>query len=304
MIAIPSYLLHILIIICIYYILAISFNLCMGYTGLPLFSQVAFFALGAYSAAIASEFGYPFLVGLLLGAVFPAFCGFLIAYPALRVRGDYFAIVTMGFAEIIGQVIHNEVWLTRGPYGISVPQPVVFGFKIDSYPTYLLLAIALTAITFIAIQRLVGSPYGRVLKATRDDELAASVIGKHTWKYKQQVVIIAALFSGVAGVYYAHYLRFVNDQPFTLAFTTIILASVILGGLGSNYGAFIGVALMLSFPEVLRVFMVSSENVGYIQQLVIGIMLISMMLIRTKGIPISLRRRFARRGGAKNVAEN
>jgi branched-chain amino acid transport system permease protein len=273
----------------------------MGYTGLPLFSQVAFFALGAYSAAIAYENGYPFLVGLLLGALFPAFCGFLIAYPALRVRGDYFAIVTMGFAEIIYDVIHNEVWLTRGPYGISVGQPVIFGFKVDSYPTYLLLAIILTAITFVTIQRLVGSPYGRVLKATRDDELAASVIGKNTWKYKQQVIIIAALFSGIAGVYFAHYTRFVNDSPFTLAFTTTVMASVILGGLANNYGTFIGVALMLSFPEVLRVFIVTSENVGYIQQIVIGAMLISVMLIRTKRITV---RKHAERRSMKDVIEN
>ena len=178
MIQIPGYLLHILILICIYAILGMGLNLQMGFTGLPNLGLVAFFGIGAYSAALTTLSGMPYWVGLLCSCVLSGFIGFLIAIPALRLRGGYLVIVTIGIAQIFQSSFRNLTWLTRGPMGLpAIPKPDLLFLNFNTLESFLVLAFLFAFLTFFILQRIVKSPYGRVLRAIKEDEIATSAMG-------------------------------------------------------------------------------------------------------------------------------
>lgn len=281
----PYYIYHLLILFCIYGILAFSYNLSLGFTGLPLLGIVGFFAIGAYTSALLAMAGVPYVIGLLCSGLIAAIIGLLLGVPALRIRGGYFSIVTLGFAEILRLVFNNELWLTNGPYGIKgIPRPELFSFQFDSYEKMLLLVITFLLVTYFFFQKVVRSPFGRVIRAIREDETAASMLGKYTWWFKMQVFAITAFFSGIAGNLWAHFTTYIDPMQFQTGVTIFVLAALVIGGLGNNKGVLIGVLIMQSIPELLRFIGFPPLLTGAIRQLIMGAALVFIMIRRPGGI--------------------
>ncbi len=283
---IDTYYLHILILILIYAILAISFNIQLGYGRLFNLSHIALFGIGAYTSALLTvDAGMPFIVGFILGGLVAAFFGMLIAIPALQLRGDYFAIATLGFAEIIRIITHNERWLTHGQFGVSgIARPEIVGISFASYELFVVLTFILLLITYAVMEKLIRSPFGRVLKGIRENETAAMSLGKNIFRFKLQTMVICSFFAGLAGSLYAHYVQYISPKDFAMAPLLAVLVMVVLGGIGNNRGSILGAAIFMIIPELLRFSGLPSDIYAPVRQLIVGLMLVLLMLTRPQGI--------------------
>lgn len=281
-----EYLLHILVMCGIYSILTLSLNLVVGYTGLTSLGHAAFFCVGAYiSALLALNVGLSPWMGLIAGACGAALFGVIIGAPSLRLKGDYLALATFGAGVIVYQIAKNWVSLTRGPMGLpGIPSFSFFGFSLHSAWSYLLLVVAATAMTVIVLQRLVESPYGRVLRSVREDETASKALGKHTAKYKLQVFVVGAFFAGVAGSLYAHYITFIDPSSFTVMESITVLLMVIFGGMASIKGSLAGATTLVVFPEALRFLGMPSAIAAPTRQMIYGLLLVILMMKRPRGL--------------------
>lgn len=281
-----EYLIHILIISGIYIILALSLNLIVGYTGIPAMGHAAFSCVGAYtSALLALNYGVTPFIGLLIGACTAALLGLIVSYPAIKLKGDYLALATFGTAVIIYSIAKNWMSLTRGPMGLpGIPEFSIFGFELSGVWLYLPLVLFFVLITIFVIHRIVNSPFGRILKAIREDETASQALGKNTVKYKLLVFIIGAFFSGIAGSLYAHYITFIDPSSFTVMESITILLMVIFGGMGSVSGSVIGAVILIVLPEMLRFIGMPSSIAAPMRQMIYGLILVILMLKRPQGI--------------------
>jgi len=281
-----EYLLHILIISGIYSILALSLNLIIGFTGLPAFGHAAFSCVGAYvSALLALNFGISPWIGLLIGAMIASLLGLLIGYPSIRLKGDYLALATFGFGVIVYSIAKNWVSLTRGPMGLpGIPRFSFLGFSLEPIWAYLILVIFFLLVTILVIQRIVHSPFGRILRSIREDELASEALGKNTTKYKLLVFVIGAFFAGIAGSLYAHYITFIDPSSFTVMESITILLMVIFGGMGNISGSIIGATILVVFPELLRFLGLPSSVAPQVRQMIYGLLLVILMLKRPQGL--------------------
>lgn len=283
--AFEAYIIHLLILVGIYAILAISLNLAMGFTGLLNIGHVAFYGIGAYtSALLALKLGLPFWLSFLIAGMIAAFFGFLLAIPTLKLKGDYFAIATLGFAIVIENIFRNWISLTRGPLGLpGIPKPSLFGFNISGF-SYLVLVAFFLFVTYIFSRHITNAPFGRVLKAIREDELAASSLGKNVVKYKTQILMISAFFAGIAGSLYAHYITFIDPSSFTIFESILIISMIIVGGLASIRGALVGAIILVLLPEPLRFLPLPSFAIGALRQMIYAGLLIYLLIKRPKGI--------------------
>jgi branched-chain amino acid transport system permease protein len=283
---------------------ALGLNIVVGSAGLLDLGYVAFFAIGAYTAALTGNalltnlnFHIPFLLVLFVVApVVAAIFGVLLGAPTLRLRGDYLAIVTLGFGEIVRITLNNLDAVTRGPNGISsIPDPVVAnwsigegftigGFEITGNAVYLYLELVLIAFTLAVIYRLNDSRIGRAWVAVREDEVAAAAMGINTTTVKLLAFAAGAWFAGMAGATNAHLITQVSPDSFTFAISVLILAMVVLGGLGNPPGVALGAIILTYLPEKLREF-------SDIRFLVFGFALVLMMRFRPEGLLPSARRR-------------
>jgi len=281
-----EYLLHILVIAGIYIILTLSLNLIVGYTGLPALGHAAFSCIGAYtSSLLALNMGLSPWIGLLIGACVAAISGIVIGYPAVRLKGDYLALATFGLGVIIYSIAKNWVSLTRGPMGLpGIPGFSLFGFDFSETWSYLLLVIVFVAITIFVIRRIVDSPFGRVLRSIREDEIAAETLGKNTVKHKLMVFVIGAFFAGIAGSLYAHYITFIDPSSFTVMESITILLMVIFGGMGTISGSVVGAVILVVFPELLRFLGMPSSIAAPMRQMIYGLLLVVLMIKRPQGI--------------------
>ena len=281
-----EYLLHILVIAGIYIILTLSLNLIVGYTGLPALGHAAFFAVGAYiSALLALNFGISPWIGLIVGASFAALTGVVIGASSLRLKGDYFALVTIAFAFIVYYTAKNWVSVTRGPMGLpGIPGFSIFGLALDSTFSYFVLVFVFVLITIFIVRRIVDSPFGRVLKSIREDEIAAEALGKDTTKHKLLAFVIGAFFAGIAGSLYAHYITFIDPSSFTIMESILILLMVIFGGMGSIKGSIVGATILVVFPELLRFLGMPSAIAAPTRQMIYGLVLIILMIKRPQGL--------------------
>jgi branched-chain amino acid transport system permease protein len=285
-IADPSqYLLRILAMIGIYGLLATGLNIVVGRAGLLDLGYVAFFGLGAYTyAMVASEhfdIHFPFVVALALSTAVAATAGVLLGIPVLRLRGDYLAIVTLGFGEIVYLVLLNldrPVNITGGVAGILEVDPAdLFFFTADSLlANYYLILILLLLSVFVA-HRLVASRIGRAWVAVREDEMAASAVGINTTSAKLWAFAIGASFSGFAGSLFAALQGAVFPNTFLFTQSILVLAMVIIGGMGTLWGPLIGAAVMVLLPEVLR-------DVGALRFVIVGVAFVVLMIFRPFGI--------------------
>lgn len=281
-----EYLLHILVISGIYIILALSLNLIVGYTGLPALGHIAFSCVGAYtSSLLALKFGISPWVGLFAGAFLGALFGIAIGYPSIRLKGDYFALATFGFGVIIYSIAKNWVSLTRGPMGLpGIPGFSIFGYQLSKIWAYLLLILIFVIITVFIIHRIVNSPFGRVLKSIREDEIAAKILGKNTTKYKLMAFVIGAIFASIAGSLYAHYITFIDPSSFTVMESITVLLMVIFGGMGSVSGSIVGAVTLVVFPELLRFLGMPSSIAAPMRQMIYGLLLVILMIKRPQGL--------------------
>jgi len=281
-----EYLIHILVIAGIYIILTLSLNLIVGYTGLPALGHAAFSCIGAYtSSLLALRFGISPWIGVFVGAVLGAIMGIVIGYPSIRLKGDYFALATFGFGIIIYSIAKNWVSLTRGPMGLpGIPSFSLFGYEITKTWQYLIIVLVFALITLFILRRIVNSPFGRVLKSIREDEIASETLGKNTTKYKLMVFAIGAFFAGVAGSLYAHYITFIDPSSFTVMESITVLLMVIFGGMGSISGSIIGATVLVIFPELLRFLGMPSSIAAEVRQMIYGLLLVVLMIKRPRGL--------------------
>ena len=281
-----EYLLHILVIAGIYIILTLSLNLIVGFTGLPALGHAAFSCIGAYtSSLLALNMGMSPWIGLLTGACVAALSGIVIGYPTVRLKGDYLALATFGLGVIVYSIAKNWVSLTRGPMGLpGIPGFSIFGFQLSGIWSYLLLVSIFVILTIFVIERIVNSPFGRILRSIREDEIASEALGKDTTKHKLLVFIIGAFFAGIAGSLYAHYITFIDPSSFTVMESITILLMVIFGGMGSISGSVVGAVILIVLPELLRFLGMPSSIAAPMRQMIYGLLLVMLMLKRPQGI--------------------
>ena len=280
--------LHLCIMILIYIIFALSLNLEVGYTGLFNFGHVAFFGIGAYASALLTLHHVPFELSLLIALAMAGSWGFLLSLPNLRLRGDYFGIATLGFGEIIRMIFQNEVWLTKGPMGLpGISKPILFSYRFATLPQYFLLALGFAIITFLILRIILRSPFGRVLRAIREDEVATEALGKNVFRFRIKSFVIGSFFAGLAGTLWGHYITFISPGDFTLLETILVLLIIVLGGKGTEWGPVIGAVLLIFFQESLRFLRLPAEYTRYLaplQQMIFGGLLVLLMIFRPEGI--------------------
>jgi branched-chain amino acid transport system permease protein len=281
-----AYFLHILILINIYIIIAISLNLIAGYTGILSIAHAAFYGVGAYVAALlAVNYGTPFLLNLIAAMIMAGAVAAVVAFPSLRIHDDYLVIATFGFQMILFSIFNNWVSLTRGPLGIpGIPQPKIFGIAVTSHVGFLILTGLLALLVYLFARRLVDSPFGRVLKAIREDEIFAQALGKNVIRYKILVFVIGGALAAIAGTLYAHYVTFIDPTSFTILESIFMISIVIVGGAGSLTGSIIGAAVLIVIPEMLRFLGMPNAIAANMRQIIYGALLVVMMMFRPKGL--------------------
>ena len=282
---IEAYLIHLLILICIYIVLAVSLDLAVGFTGMLNMGHVAFFGIGAYASALLTMAGLPYWVGLLAGAILAAIAGFVLSLPTSKLRGDYLALATLGFAFIVESFMKNWTSLTRGPLGIpGIPRPSFFGIVVSTQAGYLIFSFVLMIISVLIISRIEGSPFGRLLEAVRDDETAAKTLGENVGKIKAIGLTVSAFFAGIAGSMYAHYISFIDPTTFSLLEVILLFSIIIVGGLGSSKGAIIGTIIIIILPEPLRFIGFPSSIIGPARQILYSLILLLIIYFKPKGL--------------------
>ncbi len=281
-----AYLLNLLITIEIFAILVLSLNLLAGFTGLLSVSHAALFGVGAYSAGIvALRFTPEIVVLFLVAIVVTVTVASIVAIPSLRLGGDYFVLATLGFQIIITDILQNSVDLTRGPFGLhGIPRARFFGLPLDSTELTLALVTVCLVATYVLVRRLTRAPFGRVLDAIREDELATETLGKPTLHYKVVVFLLSGALASVAGVLYAHFIRSLTPDSFPIGQSFLLLAIVFVGGGGSLLGSVVATFVLLLLPEGLRLVGLQSAAAGPIQQILYGLALVLMMILRPQGL--------------------
>jgi branched-chain amino acid transport system permease protein len=281
-----SYFLHILIVIGIYLILTQSLNLLVGYTGLLSLCHGAFYGIGAYaSTLLMMKAGLGFLPSLLLAMLATALLSLTISIPSLRLRGDYFVLASLGFQTITFAILYNWIGLTEGPYGISnIPRPTVFGIQVNTLASFTVLSSIAACGCSLLLRTISASPFGRVLKAIREDELATMSLGKNVIRFKVTAFAISAAFAAVAGSLFAGYMRFVDPTSFMLSESVFILSIIIIGGAGNFLGPILGTLLMIILPEALRFLAIPDSVAANIRQIIYGALIVLIMRYRPSGL--------------------
>jgi branched-chain amino acid transport system permease protein len=304
-----SYVVSLAIMGSIYAIFSLGLNVQWGYTGLFNIGIAGFFAVGAYASALITApmpegiyatyvqqlvgLGLPFPLGILGAALVSAALGLVIGIPTLRLREDYLAIATIGIAESIRLIFNNERWLANGPRGLTgLPQPLQSWVAPQHYH-YLYLVIVLLAVVVVyrVLERSLRSPWGRVLRAIREDEVAAAMHGKNVFAFKLQALVLGAAIMGTGGGLYAHYVRAISPDAFTPLFGTFLVwVMLMLGGSGNNKGAILGAFLIWGIwtgstfvtDQTLPPFW--AARAPYLRFLLIGLILEAIILLRPQGI--------------------
>ena len=279
-----NYILRIATTALLYMILALGLNIVPGFNGLLDLGYVGFYGIGAYTAGLLTiHFNLSFWLILPLAAMNGAAWGILLGAPTLRLTGDYFAIVTFGFSELVVLVLRNELWLTRGPMGLpGITPPSVFGYVISKEWEYFYLAMFLLAIIVLVVYRLENSRIGRAWFSIRENEIAAQCCGVNLIRYKVTAFAISAAIGGIGGAFYAKWFKFIHPDMFKFWESILILCLIVLGGLGSILGTMLGAAVLIPLSEVLRAVLPQEFFSG--RYLIYGLILVLMMRWRPAGL--------------------
>lgn len=266
-----NYYLQVLMVIGINIILAVSLNLVSGFTGQLSLGHATFMGIGAYTATLlALKLHVPFLIAIIIGAVTAAFFGFIIGVPTLRLRGDYLAIATLGFGEIMRNILLN-LKITGGPMGLrGIPKV-----------TNIYIVAAAVIMVIFSLNRIMNSRVGKAFIAIREDELAAEAMGINTTNFKILAFAIGAFYAGIAGGLFAFLFRYINPNNFGFMKSIEILCMVVLGGMGNTAGAILGAAMLTILPEFLRSV---SPVISQYRMVFYGLLLVVMMIVRPQGL--------------------
>jgi branched-chain amino acid transport system permease protein len=297
-----NYLAFFLVFAGIFAVMALGLNLQWGFCGLFNVGVAGFVAVGAYASALLTGppeperfggFGLPVIIGWLGAMAASGFAAFIVGIAALRLREDYLAITTFGVAVVIQLVALNAQALTGGPFGIqSIPKPLsgLMGTGFAWNLAYLGIVLAVLALAFWALQRLVASPWGRVLRAIREDELAAASLGKRAAAFRLQSFVLGCMLMGLAGALYAHFVGYIAPEDFLPVLTFQIWAMLIIGGSGNNAGAVLGAVVVWAIWSVsgglIREVLPAAEQArgAALQVVLIGVMIAAILVLRPRGI--------------------
>jgi branched-chain amino acid transport system permease protein len=246
---------HVLVLAGLFVLMALGFDLVLGYLGELSLGHAAFFGIGAYTTALLTRnFGVPFPIDLLLAAAVTGFFGVLIGAPSLRLKGPYFAIVTFGFAEILRLIVLNWTSVTRGPMGLpDIPHIGLGPFRVHTELGYYYLVLGLIGVAILVTRRLLDSTVGHAFLAIRENEELAAAAGIPTFRFKLIAFVIGMIFTGAAGSIYARYVHFVDPTALSFYYTVTVVSMVIVGGQGSIAGTVLGALVFTLVPEYLRV---------------------------------------------------
>lgn len=283
-----EYLLHIGIMLCIYIILVLSTNLTVGMANLLTMCQAAFYGIGAYIGTyFLMQFNMPFVVIALLVMLATGVTSLLVSYASVKLKGDYFILGTLGFQMIVYTILYNWISVTRGPYGIpGIPNIKLFGvWSLNGIYAYFFFALVLAVVVAMIFSRLQHSPYGRMLKAIRTDELSAKALGRNTVRLKTWTFFISAAFAGIAGLLYASYVCYIDPTSFALDESIFIITALFIGGIGSRvWGPIVGAAVVVILPELIRFVGLPDAVAANLRQVIYGLVLIVLMFVRPQGL--------------------
>ena len=286
-----AYLVAVAIVALIYMLLTIGLNLQYGYTGLINFGVVAFFGIGAYTSALLSLAGWPLVPAFIVAMIAGALVSYPIGLLSLRLSDDYLAVVTLGFSEVVRLFIQQEQWLTRGVQGLPGIPRMFQSLGVGEYAELATLAVLILCnLAAIALMlHLVRSPYGRLIQAIRDDEVAVEVIGKDPRRLKIQVFMLGAGLAGLAGAFYAHFITYLSPDQFLPLVTFYVWIAMIIGGTGRTSGAVAGSLILMIFLEGSRFARdwipgVSEVQMASVRLALVGLALILFTLYRPQGL--------------------
>jgi len=285
-----AYLVAIATLVGVRALLTLGLNVQWGLTGLVNLGVVAFFAVGAYTSALLAVAGVPLAAAWPAAVTLATAAGAGLAMVALRLREDYLAIVTLGFGEVLRLFLLNEAWLTRGANGVTaVPRPLHAQFAGHYDLFYFALVLVVVALVYLALERLRRSPFGRVLRAIREDEVVAAVAGKPVFRFKVQAFALGAGVAGLAGILFAHYLAYIEPNMFLPQESLFVWLALILGGSGNNRGALLGSAVLLGLLEGSRfvkdvIPFLTGVRLAAAQQILVGVVLVVLMIWRPEGL--------------------
>jgi branched-chain amino acid transport system permease protein len=272
----------------IYAIVGLGLMLLAGFTGLFSLGHAAFLGVGAYTQAVFTNMGVPFPIALVLAGLLSAAVGVIVGLPALRVKGIYLGIATLSFGFIVEEVLARWESVTGGNAGIHVKAPDLFGWKITSGEGFYFLCLVITVLATLVILNLLRSATGRAFVAIRDSEISAQSMGIHLARYKTLSFALSAALAGIGGALYAHKLQFISPDQFNIQQSVDLLLMVVIGGLGSVHGAFLGAIFLISMPQAISLTKdylpgVIGQAPG-LQAVVYGIVLISFVLFEPMGL--------------------
>ncbi len=286
-----NYLLFIATIGGIYGLLALGLNLIWGGAGMVNLGLAGFFAVGAYTSALVTTTGHlPIAAGWMLAPTAGGAAGLVVVLSTTRLREDYLAIVTLGFAEVVRLIAANEIWLTRGSDGISgIPGPWKAALGQDFNAAYLAMLVVVLLVVFTLVRRIDRSPYGRALRAIREDAQVAQVAGKPVLRFKAQAFAMSAAIAGLAGALYGHFTSYIAPDLFLPLITVYIFLSVASGGIGNPAGALVGAYLVMTLLESARFLVefipyVTAVQRAALKELLIAVALILVLRLMPRGL--------------------
>lgn len=283
-----EYILHVIIMLNIYILLVLSANLPIGMANLLTMCQAAFYGIGAYiSAFFLMQFDLPFIGIMLIVMILTGLFSYTVSFASVRLKGDYFILATLGFQMIVYTVLYNWTDVTRGPYGI----PGIPGIKLlglwdisGNIWGYFIVSTIISFVVICLFQKLKKSPYGRILKAIRDDELSVKALGRDTAQIKSWAFFLSASLTGLAGLIYASYVSYIDPTSFTLDESIFIVSALFIGGTGNVKGPVTGALFVILLPEILRFVGMPDTVAANMRQIIYGLALVLVMYFRPQGI--------------------
>jgi len=284
-----SYLVSQLVFVCIYATVGVGLMILTGFTGQASLGHAAFLAIGAYTAAYLQQYNVPFPVYFLAAGALTGVIGALVGFPALRLQGIYLVIATISFAFIVEEILARWESVTHGNEGMRVKTMQLFGTAVSrDGPSFYFLCLFVAVVSTLAILNLLRSPTGRAFVAIRDSEISAHSMGIHLARYKTLSFALSAALAGIGGALYAHQIRFLSPDQFNIIQSIDLLLLVVIGGLGSVHGAFLGAVFLISMPQLISLskgFLpdVIGQAPG-LQGLVYGLVLIAFVMFEPLGL--------------------
>ena len=282
-----EYILHIVIMLNIYIMLVLSANLPVGMARLLTLCQAAFYGIGAYiSAFFLMQFNLPFIVVALAVMTMTGAFSWVVSLASVKLKKDYFILATLGFQMIAYTILYNWTDVTRGAYGIAgIPGIRLFGIvELSSVWAYASLTFVSMGLVVMVFHLIKSSPYGRLLKAMRTDELSAQAVGGNTVVARSWAFFISAAVSGLAGLFYASYVSYIDPTSFTLDESIFIISALFIGGVGNIRGSILGAFFVVILPEVLRSVGMPDDVAANMRQIIYGLSLIIVMYFRPRGL--------------------